>query len=91
MRERRASRKRYSRDEWQQIVERFWTSGLTEAAFCKREKLSPTRFAEWQRRLPRSIERSAPFVELLPPEPTATSSGELEITLPGGIAVRWKP
>lgn len=89
MRERRASRKRYSRDEWQQIVERFWSSGLTEAAFCKREKLSPTRFAEWQRRLPRSIERSTPFVELLPPEPA--SSGELEITLPGGIAVRWKP
>ena len=90
MRDRGASRKRYSRDEWREIVERFWASGLTEAAFCKREKLSPIRLAEWKRRLPRPIESPASFVELLPPEPAPTRSGELELILPGGVTLRWK-
>ena len=90
MRRSPTTRMRYSRDEWRQIIERFGASGLSEAAFCKRERLSPKRFAQWQRKLPRPRAHSASFVELRPANPIPTSQGEFEITLPGGVSLRWK-
>jgi hypothetical protein len=80
---------------------RFRRSGLSAAAFCRREKISKNTFAKWQRK--RSSPSAAPkpprFVELATPASVLSSSsrsaslaaGELELSLPGGVVLRWKP
>ncbi len=83
-------RVRRSRDEWQEIMDRFRVSGLSEAEFCRREKLSPSRFSKWRRQLPTSVAKSAAFVEVVPVEPATTSRGEFELSLPSGVTLRWK-
>jgi hypothetical protein len=83
--------------EWQVILKRFRKSGLTVSAFCEREKLSPSAFATWKRKLSEMEPHEPRFVELTPPpsprlaEPIPhASSGELELSLPGGVVLRWK-
>ena len=83
-------RLRRSQSEWEQIMERYRISGLSEAAFCKREKLSRSRFVVWRRELRRSATKSVPFVEVMPVEPPPKATGEFELTLPGDVTLRWK-
>ncbi len=42
---------RRSRGEWQQLVEAHAASGLTQAAFCRREGLALSTFQYWKRQL----------------------------------------
>jgi len=84
-------RVRRSRDEWHQILRRFEKSGLSESAFCRREKISRGTFVEWKRRF--CAEGSGaivPFIEVAPLETSAPPRGEYELTLPGGVLLRWK-
>ena len=37
--------------EWRRRLTRFGSSGLTVAAYCRREGIAPTRFYYWQRRV----------------------------------------
>ena len=83
-------RKRRSRSEWQEIMKRFAKSGLSEATFCKREKLSRSRFGVWKRRLRKPATKSVPFVEVMSAEASPRSAGEFELTLPGDVTLRWK-
>ena len=83
--------------EWRQLIEAQKASGLSVLAFCEREKLSRSAFARWRRELERGgpTDAEASFVELPPPraavEPRSLAAGELELALPGGVTLRWKP
>ena len=91
---RSSKRVRRGRAAWAQLLERCRRSGLSEAAFCRREQISKSSFARWKRQLggvepepaaPRFVEWTAP-----PCETRSSVSGELTISLPGGVVVRWK-
>lgn len=85
--------------EWREVLEAQEASGLSVLAFCKREKLSRSVFARWRRELGResggAADAGASFVELPLPGPAVTprslATGELELSLPGGVTLRWKP
>jgi hypothetical protein len=90
-------RVRRSRSEWREIFDRFETSGLSRAAFCRREDLSKSSFTKWKTRLaddPAPAAESVPFVDLSSAvsELAAPSlgAGEIEVLLPGGVRIRWK-
>lgn len=101
MRKQASVRLRRSEAEWSRIFERQRSSGLSEAAFCRREGLSKNTFGCWKQKLGsrRGAQSSRPvFVEW----PVATEAdptpgvvggrgfGELELILPGGGVLRWK-
>lgn len=89
-------RVRRTETEWRAVMERFERSGLSVSAFCRRAKLSRGSFETWRRRLADSPGPSPAFVEWLPPssaEPEAGAKGgpgEFELSLPGGVVLRWK-
>jgi len=87
-------RVRRSRSEWRAIMKAFEKSGLTISAFCEREAISRSAFADWKRRLGKTVPREPRFVELTPPprpSPAALpAGGEFELSLPGGVTLRWK-
>jgi hypothetical protein len=88
-------RVRRTRSEWQAIMRNFGKSGLTVTAFCGREEISPSVFAAWKRRFSETEVKEPRFVELAPPSassavPAAPSGGEFELSLPGGVVLRWK-
>jgi hypothetical protein len=81
--------------EWRKVFERCEASGLSALAFCEREGIPRSTFALWRRRVRvgPSQPRAAAFVEL--PFATTGSSaslaaGDLELSLPGGVVLRWK-
>ena len=90
-------RVRRSRSEWREIFDRFKASGLSQTEFRRREGIAKGTFSRWMTRLADEQPPAAdpgPFVELTPAaaEPPARSllSGELELSLPGGVRIRWK-
>jgi hypothetical protein len=88
--------------EWRGLVERFEQSGLSMTAFCRRVKLPRGSFVKWRRRVGGSrrverLPRSAPaFVEWIAPSSARAvagregGAGEFELSLPGGVVLRWK-
>ena len=82
--------------EWREVIEAQEASGLSVLAFCEREKLSRSAFARWRRELSQGSAGAAEasFVELPMPRaatPRPLAAGELEISLPGGVTLRWRP
>jgi hypothetical protein len=81
------------------LIEAQEASGLSVLAFCEREKLSRSALTRWRRELTQESERpaaaEASFVELPVPRAAVASrslaAGELELSLPGGVTLRWKP
>ena len=85
---------RRSLAEWRKIFGRFEASGLSTAAFCRREGLAKGSFSKWKQRVAASEGKKPAFVELSPPVPPSwpiLEAGELELELPGGVRLRWKP
>ncbi len=81
-----------SAEEWRAIIERYESSDLSQADFCRRERISLSSFCRWRRRF-LAEDDQAGFVELLPASPrTASSAGDwtLEIDLPGGGSLRLR-
>jgi hypothetical protein len=87
--------------EWRGLVERFEQSGLSMTAFCQRTKLPRSSFVKWRGRLvgsPRVDRRphaALAFVEWVAPSSAETmtvprAGGEFELSLPGGVVLRWK-
>ena len=84
-------RPRRSREAWQQSIEDWRSSGLSQTAFCERHDLAPSTFQWWHHRLaeepPPEPEPSEPggFVEVrVGPEPEL-SSDAVELLLPSGL------
>jgi len=100
MRVQRNGKVKRSASEWRTILARFEKSGLSQAAFCRREKLAKGSFSNWKKRLEDlgdEATETAPFVELsrtsamaVPEETQSLQAGELELRLPGGVQLRWR-
>lgn len=81
-----------SRAEWETEVERQSLSGLSQAAYAKREGLNLSTFQYWRQKLKR--EESArsskgAFVEV-PMLMNKVGRSEIELELPHGIVLRVK-
>jgi hypothetical protein len=91
-------RVRRTEAEWRAVLERFERSGLSLSAFCRRAKLSRGSFVKWRRRLEGRPSPSPAFVEWIAPSAAERGAeaaaprgtGELELSLPGGVVLRWK-
>ena len=79
-----------SESEWREIFRSYRVSGLSRAAFCKREGIAIGSFSNWEKRLKPKARPSSEFVEWSPPAPPPTRTPELELSLPGGVTLRWK-
>jgi hypothetical protein len=96
MRVQKNGKVRRSPDEWQKIFERFRSSDLSEAAFCRRENISKSSFAKWKRRIVNSTPDPDRFIELTSATSpksagrTPAQYSELEIRLPDGIVLHWR-
>ena len=87
------SRQRYKRRsavEWEEIVTRQESSGLSQAAFCEREGLARTTFERWRRKLRGPATESVEFIDLTPAVHGPSAAWELEIRLPGGISLQFR-
>ena len=85
---------RRSRAEWREIFDRFETTDLSEAAFCRGEGIAKGSFSRWKRCFRAPEGEKASFVEYSPPVQSSLASleaGEMELVLPGGVRLRWKP
>lgn len=87
-------RVRRTESEWRSILARYEQSGLSESAFCRQSKLPRNTFRKWRRRLSSAAVPAPTFVEWIAPsgiaEDTPAHVGEFELTLPGGVVLRWK-
>ena len=99
MRKQADGKVRRSREEWQAIIDRFHSSGMTGVAFCRREKLPKSSFEKWKRKVgkrakvtrkrPRFVEWPTPAASTLPTDNADRSSAQFELSLPGGVVLRW--
>lgn len=89
-------RVRRSREEWRVLLARMKKSGVSEASFCAREKISRSTLSHWKRKLADEgspAPGGVPFVELsAPPKEldAEPATGSFELLLPGGVTLRWK-
>jgi len=89
-------RVRRTEAEWCALVERFEKSGLSVAAFCRRAKLPRNSFGKWRGRLAGSQRPTPAFVEWVAPSSVEAEgverrgAGEFELSLPGGVVLRWR-
>jgi transposase-like protein len=97
----RIKRQRLGVEAWRAILARFSESGLTAAAFCRREAIGAASFYQWRTRLgaPSSAmpARSEPattagFVDIgaLRTTDAATAAFELHLDLGGGLTLQLR-
>lgn len=58
-------------EQWQQIFEQHGIRGLQIAAFCKQQKLNPSSFYAWRKRL-----ANHPLCPSLPAKPALSESNQ---------------
>jgi len=90
-------------EQWQQIFEQYSTSGLQIAAFCKQQKLNPSSFYAWRKRLaltnnsfcPTLTNKPIPveehqddWVNVIPEQAMPPQNWDVELALPNGIILR---
>lgn len=81
--------------EWRGVFEKCEASGLSAVAFCQRAGIPRSTFTRWQQRMqvvPAQAQTAA-FVELPLSGAGSNASlapGEFELSLPGGVTLRWK-
>lgn len=73
-----------------QIVQAFRASGMTMAAFARRERINYATFAGWVAKAQRTTVAKRPieFDELRMPFAAAASTDQLEVRLPDGTVLR---
>ncbi len=95
MRVQSKGRVRRSRAEWRGILDRFAASGQSQAAFCRREGISKGSLSRWKQQIGEGDAEPGAFVELAVGQEGASARvlepGELELALPGGVSLRWRP
>lgn len=83
-------RKRGSAPQWRDLFQRYESSGLTQEQFCRRHGLALSSFQRWRQRL-RVRRAPADFVEIVSASNAAlpSSTWSLEVSLPGGVSLRF--
>src|SRR5262245_20190260 len=84
------------RELWRQRLQRFARSGLSAAAFCVKEGVSPPCFYAWRRRLrplatPADTGARPPAEARLVPVRVLAAPAPVELVLPGGAVLRLAP
>lgn len=74
----------YSADERRELIDKFRSSGLTQAAFCRQWEINPTTFSGWLRAGRQQVE-PLEFYEVQ--MPATVSNGPIVVGLPGGAQV----
>jgi hypothetical protein len=96
----RIKRQRLGAAAWRSIMERFAESGLTAAAFCRREAIGAASFYQWRSRLGvvgavqarAESAMAADFVDIgaLRTTEAATVAFELRLDLGGGLTLQLR-
>ena len=76
--------------KWRDLIKRQRASGLSVAAFCRRDGVAASSFFEWKRKLG-SAPATLAFVEATvsgTPPPATRSAGRIEVRLRSGRRVR---
>lgn len=81
-------RKRRTKAQWTEILQRFESSRLGSREFCRREGLSLSSLQRWRGR----IRSAGGFVELVPTTAPGThpTSWALELSFPNGVCLRLR-
>ena len=87
MQQRSEGRVRRTEAEWREVLSRFEQSGLGVDAFCGREKIAPSSFHRWQRKLAGGIGTDA-FVAVTSAPTPRPSAWRLVVSLPNGTELR---
>ena len=89
MPEARARRVRRNKAQWREILRRFESSGVGSRQFCRRNGLALSSLQRWRQRL--GSTSATDFVELVPERSSDPApSWSLEISLPGGVCLRFR-
>ena len=51
MRKQADGKVRRSREEWERIFDRFYSSTMTGTAYCRREKIAKSSFEKWRKKI----------------------------------------
>lgn len=79
-------RRNRNEQQWRAIIRSYESSGLSQAAYCRRENLPPSSFQKWRKKLCRT---EGSFISV--PAPQAERSGyPVEIELASGTIIRVK-
>lgn len=81
------------REEWDELLAGYMESGLTQAAYCKREGINYHTFVAWLGRQRRSGSKDGQpgrtkFHEITIPSVSGGSDAGLEVFLPDGTVLR---
>lgn len=71
---------------WQQHIETWQASGLSQAAYCEQHELIYHRFGYWYRKLASGRSKGAGFARVVRPSQRRTDG--LSVMLPNGIELR---
>ncbi len=87
----RKAKQTKAREVWAERVEAQQASGLSAAAWCRKEKVSYSSFIYWRRRLRREEAEPGPkhpaFQEIVLAD-GGGSVERIEVCLPGGLSIR---
>jgi hypothetical protein len=72
--------------QWERRIAHWRASGLSMAAYCRRQRLSYWACARWRRRLERARTSEAPLTLIPVVTPTAPG-GAITVRLPDGIGI----
>ena len=93
--EKATPRRRRTRSEWAQILERFEASGKTPTDFCRAEKLGLANFLRWRKLFDdrahcrEAVPSNPRFIELETPPPLPQPSRwRVELALGDGVVLR---
>jgi len=90
----KATKIRRSAEQWQEIMEAFAASGLSQEAFCAQESLAMSTFSKWRKQLRQGTadEPGSPlFVDLTNlPGCEPRSGWDIELTFGDGMRLRLR-
>jgi hypothetical protein len=77
------------REHWREVLRRWQSSGLSQAAFCRQRKLPVWRFTWWKKRLSNDGPAGNGLFVPISVAPSAASSADFELTLRGDRLLRF--
>jgi hypothetical protein len=83
------TRKRYTSAERRSLVSRYQKSGLSQAAFCRKNNIAAATFTKWPGQCAKQKSATVKFVEFELPTPVETGAS-LEVGYPDGRLLRLR-
>ena len=77
------------REHWREVLRRWQSSGLSQAAFCRQRKIPVWRFTWWKKRLRDGSPTADDLFVPIHFAPPAATSADFELTLRGRRLLRF--